>query len=102
MDIYRPGFSVIIVSPNLIQQTFPGQYYVRILRKNGQQVELFGAEFELFVIYYHLPFQNIDMDTVNIDGLRRLNFRLRTAQNSFHSGHQLGRIEWLGQIVIGA
>ena len=102
MDIDRPGVAVIVGTPDEAEQALTVEHRALVLGERREQLELLGAELELLTVQRHLAAGAVDAEAVDLDDVRDLPLPLATAEDGFHSRHELARIEGLGHVVVGA
>ena len=94
----------VVVAPDGLEQLFLGKDHVGVLGQKFQQRELPVGHFDLPAVLHHLPALGQNPDAPQVDDLL---LRLSPsgeagipAEVGLHPGHQLRRVEGLGDVVV--
>ena len=90
--------------PDLTEQLFFRENAVRILRKEGQQIELFRCKLLLLSVHPHTACRLVNLDAADLHNiilfLAVSDQTVVPCQMRFHARNQLTRRKWLRHIII--
>ena len=90
--------------PDLTEQLFFRENAVRILRKEGQQIELFRCKLLLLSVHPHASCRLVNLDAADLHNiilfLAVSDQTVVPCQMRFHARNQLTRRKWLRHIII--
>ena len=90
--------------PDLTEQLFFRENAVRILRKEGQQIELFRCKLLLLSVHPHAACRLVNLDAADLHNiilfLAVSDQTVVPCQMRFHARNQLTRRKWLRHIII--
>ena len=90
--------------PDLTKQLFFRENTVRILRKEGQQIELFRCKLLLLSVHPHAACRLVNLDAADLHNiilfLAVSDQTVVPCQMRFHARNQLTRRKWLRHIII--
>ena len=92
-----------LFAPDLLDQRAPAHHAARLRDQQREQLELGGREIEPLARHFGAAARDVDRDAPGRRGAGRpASPRCEAAQHRRHARRQLGRVERLGQEVVGA